>query len=71
MLCIFSASKPALEIFCILPISFPPNVVAEWLALLFHIREVLGSNLGLKTNYPDWGFPGFLQSLQVNARIIP
>jgi hypothetical protein len=30
-----------------------PNVAAEWLALLFRIREAPGSNLGLETDYPD------------------
>jgi hypothetical protein len=36
-----------------------PNVVVEWLAFLFRIREVLGSNIGLETGYPDWGFSWF------------
>jgi hypothetical protein len=30
-----------------------PNIEAEWLALLLRIREVLDSNLGLDTGYPD------------------
>jgi hypothetical protein len=30
-----------------------PKVILEWLALLLRIREVPGSNLGLKTGYPD------------------
>jgi hypothetical protein len=29
------------------------NVLVEWLTLLFHIREVPGSNLGLETGNPD------------------
>jgi hypothetical protein len=29
------------------------NVVAEWLTLLFRIRKVPGSTLGLETGYPD------------------
>jgi hypothetical protein len=29
------------------------NIVVEWLALLLHIQEVLGSNLVLETGYPD------------------
>jgi hypothetical protein len=29
-----------------------PNVSAEWLALLLYIKDVLGSNLSLKTGYP-------------------
>jgi hypothetical protein len=48
-----------------------PNIVVEWLALLLHNRDVQGSNLGLKTGYPDQGFCGFLLSLQANARIVP
>jgi hypothetical protein len=32
---------------------FKPNVMAKWLALLLHIWEVSGSNLGLETDYPD------------------
>jgi hypothetical protein len=32
------------------------NVVVERLALLLHIQEVLGSNLGLETGYPDSRF---------------
>jgi hypothetical protein len=30
-----------------------PNVMVEWLTLLFRIREVPGSNLGPETGYPD------------------
>jgi hypothetical protein len=30
-----------------------PNVVVEWLTLLLRIGEVQGSNIGLKTGYPD------------------
>jgi hypothetical protein len=29
------------------------NVAVEWLALLLHIQEVLGSNLSPETGYPD------------------
>jgi hypothetical protein len=36
-----------------------PNVTAEWLALLLHIREILGSNLCPGTGYTDWGFHVF------------
>jgi hypothetical protein len=32
---------------------FPPNVSAEWLALLFRFWEFLASNLGPETCYPD------------------
>jgi hypothetical protein len=36
-----------------------PNVVVEWLMILFSIREVPGSNLGAETGYPEIcrGFP--------------
>jgi hypothetical protein len=40
-----------------------PNVVAEcleWLGLLLLIRETLGSNIGLKTDYSDMFFMVFL-----------
>jgi hypothetical protein len=30
-----------------------PNVAVDLVALLFRVREVLGSNLGLKTANPD------------------
>jgi hypothetical protein len=33
--------------------SITPNIVIEWLALLLHVREVRGSNLGSKTGYRD------------------
>jgi hypothetical protein len=32
---------------------FRPNVMTKWLALLLHIREDPGSNLGPDTDYPD------------------
>jgi hypothetical protein len=32
------------------------NIVVECLTLLLRIREVLSSNLGPETGYPDWGF---------------
>jgi hypothetical protein len=32
------------------------NVMVEWLTPLLHVWEVLGSNLGPETDYPDWGF---------------
>jgi hypothetical protein len=47
-----------------------PKVTVEWLALLFHIQEVMGSNAGLETRYPDKIFHGFLQFLQAKARVI-
>lgn len=48
-----------------------PNVIVEWLALLFRTREIPVSTLGPEPGYPDWDFRGILQSLQVNARIVP
>jgi hypothetical protein len=36
-----------------------PNVAAEWLAFLLHIRDNLGSNLGPETGYSDRGFSWF------------
>jgi hypothetical protein len=32
-----------------------PHIATEWLALLFRIREVPGSNRGPETGYPGWG----------------
>jgi hypothetical protein len=37
------------------------NVVVELLTLLFCIRKVQGSNLGLEIRYPDLGFAWFPQ----------
>jgi hypothetical protein len=37
-----------------------PSVVAEWLELMFRIREVPGSNLGSETGYPVCDFSWFL-----------
>jgi hypothetical protein len=45
-----------------------PNIMIDWLALLLHILEVMGSNLGLLTGYPSRGVP---QSLQANSVIVP
>jgi hypothetical protein len=36
-----------------------PNDVAEWMAILHHIRVVPSSNLGLETSYPDRDFSWF------------
>lgn len=41
------------------------------LADLLHISEVLSSNLGPETGYPDWRFHAFPQSLQAEARMVP
>jgi hypothetical protein len=46
------------------------NTVVEWLALLFHIREIPDSNISLETGYPEI-FLGFSESLQVNVRLEP
>jgi hypothetical protein len=35
---------------------FQPNVVVEWLTAQLRIWEVWGSNLGLKTGYPNREF---------------
>jgi hypothetical protein len=47
------------------------NLAAEWLALLFRIRNVLDSNLDPETGYPGEGFRDFSQSLEANAGIVP
>jgi hypothetical protein len=48
-----------------------PNVVVEYLARLLRIREVLGSNVGPETGYPDFYFRDFPQSLQASAGTVP
>jgi hypothetical protein len=45
--------------------------MVEWLALLLHIREVPGSNLGPELAVMTEFFRGFPQSLQTNAEIMP
>jgi hypothetical protein len=45
--------------------------MTEWLTLLLRIREVSGSNLGPKTDYLDWYFRGFPQSLQSDSGVVP
>jgi hypothetical protein len=50
-------------------VSMRPNVIVEWLAHLFRILEVLDSNIGSDSGYPDWGFCGFPQFLYENARL--
>jgi hypothetical protein len=47
-----------------------PNVVAEWLALLFRIREVLGSNLDPGPAILTEVFRGLCQFLQANDGIV-
>jgi hypothetical protein len=42
----------------------------SWLTLLLRIREVMGSNLGPKTGYPDYVWCGFPQSFQANSGIL-
>jgi hypothetical protein len=43
------------------------KMMVEWLTFMLHIWEVTDSNLGPKTDYPDWGFYSFPQSLKANA----
>jgi hypothetical protein len=43
--------------------------MVEWLTLLLHNWEVLGSNLDPKTGYPDWGFSWFPHILHSNIMI--
>jgi hypothetical protein len=45
------------------------TMVVEWFALLLRIWKDPGSNLGPNTNYTDWDFSWFPQSLQ--AGIVP
>jgi hypothetical protein len=52
----FSVTNVFILVFSIV---FVPNVVVEWLTLLLRIWEVLGSNLGPETGYPDLGFSWF------------
>lgn len=42
----------------------------EWLTILLHTQEAPGSNLGLKTRYPE-GFRRFPKALQANVEIVP
>jgi hypothetical protein len=46
------------------------DVAMEWVAHLFRICEVPGSNLGPQTGCPDRGFCGFPQALRDNASIV-
>lgn len=32
------------------------NVTDNWSALLLHIQKIQGLNLGLETDYSNWGF---------------
>jgi hypothetical protein len=52
-------------------LGYKPNIMIEWLTLPLGIWEVLDSNLGPESGYPDCGFCGFSQYLQINAGIIP
>jgi hypothetical protein len=51
--------------------SMVPFLVYVAVTFQIFIRDVLGSKLGRDTDYPDWAFLCFLQSLQVNAGIVP
>jgi hypothetical protein len=44
------------------------NVAVEWLALLLHIWNFLGSDFGTENGYPDVFM--FLLSRQANERIV-
>jgi hypothetical protein len=46
------------------------ETVMEWLTLLLHFWEVLGSNPGSETGMLTEGFHSFPQSLQENAGIV-
>jgi hypothetical protein len=46
-----------------------PNVVVEWLAFLFRIRQVPDSNLCPQNGYPE-DFHGLFQYFQTNNRIV-
>jgi hypothetical protein len=43
------------------------NIMVEWLTLLLRIQEVLDSNLGLKTSYPE----RFFMALLSPSRLMP
>jgi hypothetical protein len=47
-----------------------PNVVVKGLTLVLRVWEILGSNLGPETGYPEV-FRDIPQSLQENAGIVP
>lgn len=34
-----------------------PNIAVKWLALLFHILELVGSNASPETGYHDFNYP--------------
>jgi hypothetical protein len=40
-------------VFIFMILTITPNVMVEWLTFLLRIREVLGSNLGPETGYPE------------------
>jgi hypothetical protein len=42
----------------------------KWFAFLLHIWEILGSNLGSETRYPE-DLCGFAQSLQTYVKLVP
>jgi hypothetical protein len=63
-------TRPAPPLTSAIQLTSSTNIVVEWLAFLLHIWEVMGSNFGLETEYPDWDSSHFLQSHQENAIII-
>jgi hypothetical protein len=52
-------------------LTYPINVVIEWLKLLLRILEVPVSNLGPDIGYTDFSLSLFSWSFQANASIIP
>jgi hypothetical protein len=55
----FNEGAPIFSLLCVHTPCFGPNFVVKWLTFLLHIWEVLGSNLGPETSYPDWTFSYF------------
>jgi hypothetical protein len=52
---LFLASKPK----SCRRLVFPQNATVKWLSLQFLIVEVLDSNLGTESSYPEWVFHSF------------
>jgi hypothetical protein len=53
---------------CFKNISHWPTNLAEAAFLLGFTGEVLGSNLGPATGYPEWGYPWYSRILPVSYR---
>jgi hypothetical protein len=56
-----SASSPNIAIYCI---KISPNIAADLLAPLLHIREIIDQNFGTKNGFTIQNLRGFSQSLQ-------